>query len=150
MAIFIKRVFALLIASVLTAVIGSITSTYRTVSDLRDIGAPISDSTALSTVFYDIQHFAPLYTLFICIAFIIGFLASGALYKAVKFGRPLIYGVAGAIAIWVMLYLMKHVFFGVPIIAGARDNTGLLFQLFAGGIGGLCFAFLSKAKAEIL
>ncbi|WP_371396570.1 hypothetical protein [Fretibacter rubidus] len=148
MAVFIKRVFALLIASLVAGVTGSVMSTYRTIIDLREIGAPISDGTAFSTALYDVQHFAPLYTLFITIAFLIAFLVSGGLYKTIKFGRPIIYIVAGATAILVMLYLMKQVFFGVPIVAGARDNTGLLLQILAGGLGGLCFALLSKTKAQ--
>lgn len=147
--VFVKRFFALLMSAIITGAIASIMSTYRVIQNLRNIGTPISDGTAASTALYDLQHFAPLLTGFILLAFLVAFLLSGAVFKSVNFGRPIIYTAAGATAIFVMLYLMQKVFFGVPIVAGARDNLGLALQVLAGGLGGFIFALMTRLNTNI-
>lgn len=144
--VFIKRVLALIVTAFFAGISGSIASTYNTIINLREIGAPIADGTAFKTALYDMKHFAPLYIVFILIAFLIAFLVAGGLHKIIKFARPIIYITAGGFAVWFMLYLMQAVFFGVPLVAGARDTSGLLFQILIGGLGGLCFAFLTQPK----
>ena len=146
---FVKRFFALTLSAALTAISASLMSSYRVIGNLREIGAPISDATATLTALYDLQHFAPFFMLFIFIAFLIAFLVGGAVFKTVKFGRTVIYITAGALAIFVMLYLMQKVFFGIPIVAGARDNLGLALQSFAGGLGGFVFSLLTDIKTDI-
>ena len=41
---------------------------------------------------------------------------------------------------------MEQVFFGVPIVGGARDGLGLFFQVLAGSMGGFIFATLTSLK----
>jgi len=96
--------------------------------------------------FYDLFHFGSLYSPFILLAFITAFLAAWSIYKIAGFGRVIIYSFAGAIAMFVMLWAMEQVFFGVPIVGGARDGFGLLLQVLAGGIGGFIFAILTSPK----
>jgi len=50
---------------------------------------------------------------------------------------------------FVMLWAMEQVFFGVPIVAGARDGFGLILQMLAGGVGGFIFAKLSSPKTAV-
>ena len=146
---FVKRFFSLTLSAALAAISASLMSSYSVISDLREIGAPISDATAALTALYDLLHFAPLFMLFIFIAFLIAFLVGGAIFKTVKFGRTIIYITAGAVAVFVMLYLMQKVFFGIPIVAGARDNLGLALQSLAGGLGGFVFSHLTGVKTDI-
>lgn len=141
-----KRFAALLAASFVTMIIGSVFSTQRVIRELSDIGGPVSFGDRLSMSLYDIQHFGSLYWPFITLAFIIAFLAGGGVYRLAKFGRPVIYAVAGAVAMAVMLWAMEQVFFGVPIVAGARDGFGLFLQMLAGAVGGLLF---SKVTASL-
>jgi len=61
---------------------------------------------------------------------------------------PLFMG-AGAVAIAVMLWAMQQVFFGVPIVAGARDGFGLFLQMLAGAIGGF-IVYRGWAKRRVL
>lgn len=143
---FLKRAGFLFLCAAITALIGSLASTLKVASALQDIGAPIASAEISTMVIYDLQHFAPLYFAFIAIAFTIAFLCAGGVFRIAKIARPLIYTVAGAVAIWVMLFLMQQVFFGVPIVAGARDASGLLLQLLAGGFGGLIFALFTRIK----
>jgi len=50
---------------------------------------------------------------------------------------------------FVMLWAMEQVFFGVPIVAGARDGFGLILQMLAGGVGGFIFAKLTSLKTAV-
>ena len=134
--------------SVLTALIASIFSTQRVIGSLGEIGGKVEVGDRLSITIYDALHFGSLYWGFITLAFIAAFNAAWALHKGVKFGRPVIFAVAGAVAMLVMLLAMEQVFFGVPIVAGARDVVGLLLQMLAGGIGGFLFAKLTTRKIQ--
>jgi len=120
--------------------------TQNVLARLGDIGADVSFGDRLSMTFYDIQHLGSLYIIFISIALAVAFLLGGLVYRFAKFGRPIIYMVAGGVAILVMLFAMKAQFFDVHIIAGARDAFGLGLQMLAGAIGGLIFARITKVE----
>lgn len=143
---FLKKAAAIFISAAITAGLGSIASSLKVAQALETLGTPLDEGLKGFMVGYDLQHFAPLYFAFITIAFIIAFLCAGGVYRMAKIARPFIYFIAGAVAIWVMLFLMQQVFFGVPIVAGARDGSGLLLQVFAGGFGGFLFALLTRIK----
>lgn len=96
---------------------------------------------------YDIFYLGKPLLLFVGMAFAIAFLVGGLLHRFVKFGRPVIFAVAGAVAIFVMLFAMKAQFFDVHIIAGARDSLGIGMQMLAGAIGGWVFARLSRGRS---
>ena len=146
-----KRILTLklLIASAIVTFIASIFSTQRVISGLNEIGGKVEFGDRVSMTVYDAVHFGPLYWVFISLAFFIAFTAAWALHKRVKFGRPIIFTIAGLIAMLIMLLAMERVFFGVPIVAGARDTLGLLLQMVAGGIGGFIFARLTARKHAI-
>ncbi len=131
-------------------IVGSAISTQRVIGSLTEIGASVSLSQRLSMTLYDLIHFGTLYGAFICLAFIAAFLAGGLVFRIAKFGRPIVYIVAGAAAMLVMLILMQKVFFGVPIVAGARDDLGLGLQMLAGGVGGYVFHRLSLSRRSTL
>ena len=97
---------------------------------------------------YDIQHLGSLYIIFVSIALAVAFLLGGLVYRFAKFGRPIIYMVAGGTAILVMLFAMKAQFFDVHIIAGARDSFGLGLQMLAGAMGGLFFAWMTGSRND--
>ena len=155
----IKRILAFLLkllilflkvlpASATAMLIASFFSTQKVIGSLDDIGGNVLFSDRISMTIYDAIHFGSLYWGFITVAFLIAFIAAWALHKGVKFGRPIIFIVAGSVAMLVMLLAMERVFFGVPIVAGARDNLGVLLQMLAGGIGGFIFAKLTTPKAR--
>lgn len=99
--------------------------------------------------FYDLTHFGTLYAIFIFLALAIAFSVASGVFKLAGFGRTIVYSVAGAAAMFVMLWAMEQVFFGVPIVAGARDGMGLILQMLAGGIGGFIFARMSAPKPAL-
>ena len=133
------------LAAVITAVIlGVAIQTQNVIARLSKLGADISFSERLSMTAYDISHLGSLYGIFIATALAIAFLAAGFVFRFIKFGRPLIYSIAGGAAIFIMLFSMKRAFFDIHIIAGARDSIGISLQILAGGIGGWVFAHLTR------
>lgn len=141
-----KRILIFIIAVLATATIASIISTNRIINSLDSIGANTSITDRVSMSFYDLTHFGSLYGIFIFFAFMIAFLAAWGVYKIAGFGRIIVYSVAGATAMFIMLWAMEQVFFGVPIVGGARDGLGLFFQVLAGSMGGFIFATLTSLK----
>ena len=144
-----KRLFAWGLAVLTTTVFAVIFQSQNIIARLNGLGGNIGFSERLSVTFFDLTHLGSLYGIFISIALAIAFLCGALVYKIAKFGRPVIYICAGAIAMIVMLLMMKEVFFGVAIIAGARDMTGLAFQMVAGGLGGFVFSKISQAKQGV-
>ena len=149
MNIWIRRLLAWPLAATTTATLASFISSQRVLNALPDPQSSIGMSQRLSTAFYDLHHFATFYGVFILLAFLIAFLSGGLVFRLAKFGRPIVYAVAGAIAMLVMLMGMKNVFFGVDIVAGARDAFGLALQMLAGAAGGYVFAYLTRPLKNI-
>jgi len=144
MNIWIKRLIAWPVATLVCASLAAFVSSQRVLNALPDPQGQIGLAERFSMGLYDIQHFGTVYGLFILCAFLIAFLAGGIVYRFAKFGRPIVYMVAGAIAMFVMLTAMKQVFFGVDLIAGARDGVGLGLQMLSGAVGGYVFARLTQ------
>lgn len=130
----------------LTTVLAVFFQTQNVIARLGGIGAEIGMADRLSMSAYDISHLGSLYGIFIGVAFIAAWFAAGGVFHFAKFGRPLIYAVAGAVAMIVMLFLMKRQFFDIHIIAGARNAVGLTLQMVAGAAGGLVFERLTRPK----
>ncbi len=146
---FFRRIGAWLAAVFVTVILGVLFQTQNVISRLGNLGADINMGERVSMTAYDVTHLGSLYGIFITIALGIAFLIGGLLHRSVKFGRPLIYSVAGGTAILVMLFLMKQAFFDVHIIAGARDALGITLQLLSGAIGGWVFAYLTRHLSAI-
>ena len=141
------RVVPAWVMAVLTTVIFAVIfQTQNVVTRLDGIGADVGLWDRLTMTGYDLIHLGSLYGAFIAVALLMAFLAGGLVYRFAKFGRPIVYLVAGAVAMVVMLSLMKEVFFGVPLIAGARSTVGIILQMSAGALGGLVFAWASRHK----
>lgn len=132
------------LAVLATVLVGVVFQTQNVIARLNDIGANVSLTDRLSMTSYDIIHLGSLYGAFIAIAFLIAFLAGGIVFHLAKFGRPFVYVVAGAVAMLIMLFAMKQVFFDTHLIPGARDALGISLQMLAGAIGGLVFARASR------
>ena len=141
-----KRLGILLISVIATVFVASVISTNRVINSLAKVGGDSSLGDRLSMSFYDFTHFGTLYGIFIFLALSIAFAAAWGVFKVARFGRPIVYAAAGAIAMFTMLWSMEQVFFGIPIVAGARDNFGLILQMLAGGIGGFIFAKLTARE----
>ena len=143
-----KRAILAWIAAVLTtAVLGSIFQTQNVLARLSGVGADISVVDRIGMTGYDLFYFAKVLGIFVSVALLVAFLAGALLIRLSGLNRAVVYAGAGAVAMAVMLYLMKNAFFGVQLVAGARDSIGFAFILIAGALGGLVFARLSRRRA---
>lgn len=139
-----KYVVSWFAAVVTTTVLAVILQTQNVLARLVGVGANVTIGERLSMTAYDVLHLGGLYGAFIALAFMVAFFAGGLVFRFAKFGRRIVYVVAGATAMTVMLYAMQTVFFGVPLIAGARSGFGIGLQMLAGGLGGYIFSHLSQ------
>ncbi|CAE7404991.1 fyuA [Symbiodinium microadriaticum] len=84
----------------------------------------------------DILGMGPIYAILIAIALAIALPTASWASRLISVPRPLVYAAAGGVAMLTMLVLMEQVFFGLPLISGARTTSGLLAQTAAGIIAG--------------
>jgi hypothetical protein len=76
------------------------------------------------------------------IALFIAFLIAGALARFIGF-RAIVFGVGGALALFVLFTIMRNVL-GTVGIFGARGPYGLAAQMAVGAVAGVLFARLSR------
>lgn len=146
---FLKGYLGPLFAAVIVTIItGVVFQTQRVISMMKGIGGEVSINERLSMTFYDLQHLGSLYGVFIFIALLIALTMALFLSKAKPSLAPWFYIGSGAIALIVLLFAMKQVFFDIHIIAGARDGFGQVLQMIAGALGGFVFWQLRKKSAQ--
>lgn len=135
-----------LLGSFVTTLIGVSLQTQNVIARLNDIGADIGIGQRVSMTVYDIIHLGSVYLIFVSVGTLIAYSLGLWVYRLAGFGRSIVFAVAGGTTLLVMLLLIKEVYFGVHILAGARDGLGILMQMTAGAFGGLVFAWLTAPK----
>lgn len=145
---FFKRIGGWFAAVFATVVLGIGFQTQNVLAKLNAIGADVGLGDRLSMTGYDIFYLGKPYFIFVGISLAIAFLAGGLVFRIAKHGRTLIFTTAGAVALFVMLYAMKEVYFKIPIIAGARDGFGIGLQMLAGAVGGFVFSKINQTKNQ--
>ena len=136
----------LVLASLFMALAGVIVQTQFVLAALSEAGAGITAQDRISMTLADIAGLGPLYLVFILIGFLIAFLAGALVVRFTPLPRTLVYAVAGAVCMFVMLTLMREVFFGVPVISGARSLAGEISQAVCGAAAGNFFAWLTSRQ----
>ena len=139
-----RLVFVYIIAVVTMAALGVVAQSLFVLSGLGAVGAQIGPADALAMILDDLRGLAPLYGIFIAIGFAIALPVAALAGRLLPAPRALIFAAAGLVCMAVMLTLMKEVFFGVQVIAGARSMAGFWCQALAGGLAGLAFAALTN------
>lgn len=142
MAVAIRGVVVWLVCVAGMAVTATIVQTQFVISALTDVGAQITMADRLSMTLADLMGFGPLFAGFIALGFAIAFFAGWLVRRMVKLPPAAAYGAAGAVCMSLMLYLMEQVFFGVPVIAGARTAAGVAAQTGLGALWGAMFGQL--------
>lgn len=141
-----NRIIAFIVSALVATVLANIFSTQFVIAGLNANGGDIGMNGRLSMTAHDLLNFGPLYAVFITLGLAIAFLAGSIVYRFAKTGRTLVYVVAGIVCFIVMLWAMKNVFFGVPVVAGARSMLGVIFQTLAGAAAGYIFARMTAPK----
>jgi hypothetical protein len=138
------------LASVLTAyTLASVCQSLFVLAGLAHAGANMPRGLWLHTIWYDFTHLAfggkyVSYGMTIMEGFAIALPVAAVIHKYSGWNRLLLYSLAGATAIAVILYALQIRFLGLALITGSRGTAGVACQLLAGALGGAVFAVLSK------
>jgi len=143
MAIFFRVLIALLLASLTTAIIGSVFSSQFVIAELISIGAEIPLSTRISMTLDDFG-ILPALILLTAVCFVVAFTIAALCNKYIGGKRLVWYIAAGAIGLMTTLLIMKAVVL-VTAIAGTRSAFGFLSFGLAGAMGGWLFATLTRS-----
>ena len=145
-----RRLVAFVVAAVVMVLLGSAAHSYF-VQQAWSSAAGHADGTAPAAIpFLDritwaahdlVGMFLP-YCTVTSIALFVAFVIAGGLVRFTGF-RAIVFGLAGALALFVVFTLMKRLL-GTVGIFGARGPSGLAAQMAVGAVAGVLFARLTR------
>ena len=117
---------------------------------LSGIDMPVTFTVLISSIYHDFVLMTltsaqpplpplPLLPVLISIGLGISFGVTWIVLRWIKTQKKYAYGIAGAVALAFIFYLMPLLFFGVDMLAGARTLTGKIILIFCGYLGGHFF-----------
>lgn len=142
------RVLHFLLALLGTAAVCCVAASQFNLARLAGMGVSVPVSDRLAVTAHDLVSMGPLYGALIGVALVIAFPVTGLLMRWFSGKRTLLYVLAGAAALAVLLFAMNHAF-GITLIAAARSPAGFLSQVIAGAVGGWLFAYLTRSKSAV-
>jgi hypothetical protein len=130
-------------ALLVTYVLAVVLATASAMSSLRGMGVEVPALTQVQATWHDLLGMASTYLLLILLALVIALPVAALLSRPLAAWRPLLFMLAGAVAMLVMHMLLEAVLLVTPV-AATRTPGGLLGQCLAGALGGLVYALLSR------
>ncbi|MFT4993719.1 MAG: hypothetical protein ACI965_000740 [Paraglaciecola sp.] len=127
-----------LIAVLCTFILASLAHSQFVLAELRALGIKIDLANRLTMSIDDLLGLLPIYAPAIGLSLLVALGTAALLKKYRPQLTPLLYPLAGFVAILVMLLAM-HPILGITLIAGARSTLGFVSQCLAGLIGGWLF-----------
>jgi hypothetical protein len=147
-----RRVVAFVVAAVAMVVLGSAAHSFfvqRAWSSAAGhafgtapVAIPFADR--ISWAAHDLVGMIVPYSLVTSIALLVALLIAGALARLTGF-RAIVFGVAGAMALFVLFTILRNVL-GTVGIFGARGPAGLAGQMAVGAVAGVLFARLTSPR----
>lgn len=137
-----RAVFAYLVAVLVTALVGSVVQTQFNLAALATLGAEIDPGLRLSTTLDDLLGFTPAWGGIVAVGLLLALPLAAWLGRRWPAWRTALCGLAGAVAVFTALGLMRLAL-GLSAVAAARSVGGLLALVLAGALGGWVFARLS-------
>ena len=126
---------------------------------LSGIDMPVTFTVLISSIYHDFVLMTltsaqpplpplPLLPVLISIGLVISFGVTWIVLRWIETQKKYAYGIAGAVALAFIFYLMPLLFFGVDMLAGARTLTGKIILVICGYLGGHFFGSrLSKGES---
>lgn len=142
-----KRVAAFFSSALICFIIASVFHSIFVLNGLLQLDITISWADRLSMIVSDLIGLLPGYGSIIVIGLLIGYLIIGLLRRFITLPAVLAYAIGGLLsllAIHLLMYPLMH----ITLIAGARSEAGLIFQLIAGAIGGALFGGLIQKTSK--
>ena len=117
---------------------------------LLSVDMPVTFTVLISSIYHDFILMTltsaqpplpplPLLPVLISIGLMISFGVTWIVLRWIKTQKKYAYGIAGAVALAFIFYLMPLLFFGVDMLAGARTLTGKIILVICGYLGGHFF-----------
>lgn len=148
----VRRIVAFVVAALVMVVLGSFAHSLfvqdawsqaaAQIEGTDPVAIPVADR--VSWILHDLVGLEPLYGGLTGVALLIAFLAAGLLARFTGL-RPIVFAVAGAVAIFVLFTIMKMQL-GTVGVFGARGPMGLGAQMAVGLLAGLTFALLTRPR----
>ena len=145
----IKKILFFLLSIFLTSFLVGAQTTILNLMWLSSLEMPVTLMVYISSIFKDFYMLSlspvvgmlpisipPLLPTLIFLGFLISFSVTWLALKWVKVEKKYAYGIAGAVALFFIVYLMPVVFFGVDMLAGARTPLGKVSLIICGYLGG--------------
>lgn len=139
------RLLTAFLASAATAyVFASAFYTSQVIAAQSEFSFVMTRGQQLSAYGDNLLGLAPTYGVILTVTLLIGFAVAAGVKRVLVPLAPIAYPVAGAVAVFVMLWMVENLVIsgGVGVLAGARGLVGTGLQMLAGALGGIVFAIL--------
>ena len=146
-----KKVVSLALSILFVSFLVGAQTTISNLIWLTSIDMPITLGVFFSSIYHDFVFMSltpappapfPLLLSSITFGFFISFSVTWIVLKWIDVQKKYAYGIAGALALVSIVYLMPLIFFGVDAFAGARTLIGKVILIICGYLGGYFFGFI--------
>jgi len=144
----VKKVGFLFLAILLVSFLVGAQTTVFNLMWLSSVDMPVTFGVLISSIYHDFVLMTltpappaplPLLPTIISLGLFIAFGVTWIILKWTGIEKKYAYGIAGAMALVFIVYLMPLLFFGVDMLAGARSTIGKISLIICGYLGGHFF-----------
>ena len=144
----VKKVGFLFLAILLVSFLVGAQTTVFNLTWLSSVDMPVTFGVLISSIYHDFVLMTltpappaplPLLPTIISLCLFIAFGVTWIILKWTGIEKKYAYGIAGAMALVFIVYLMPLLFFGVDMLAGARSTIGKISLIICGYLGGHFF-----------
>ena len=144
----VKKVGFLFLAILLVSFLVGAQTTVFNLMWLSSVDMPVTFGVLISSIYHDYVLMTltpappaplPLLPTIISLGLFIAFGVTWIILKWTGIEKKYAYGIAGAMALVFIVYLMPLLFFGVDMLAGARSTIGKISLIICGYLGGHFF-----------
>ena len=144
----VKKVGFLFLAILLVSFLVGAQTTVFNLIWLSSVDMPVTFGVLISSIYHDFVLMTltpappaplPLLPTIISLGLFIAFGVTWIILKWTGIDKKYAYGIAGAMALVFIVYLMPLLFFGVDMLAGARSTIGKISLIICGYLGGHFF-----------
>ena len=144
----VKKVGFLFLAILLVSFLVGAQTTVFNLIWLSSVDMPVTFGVLISSIYHDFVLMTltpappaplPLLPTIISLGLFVAFGVTWIVLKWAGIQKKYAYGIAGAVALVFIVYLMPLLFFGVDMLAGARSTIGKICLIICGYLGGYFF-----------
>ena len=143
------RIFALLVALVVSTLVGSVIQTQINLHAISEIGPVIELNQRINTTLHDLIFFAPLFAVVMAVTLIIAIPIAHfvSTFQKRQFTAWCI--VAGGVGLYVAFQLINAFTPPPTLIAATRGSLGTLLMILSGCLAGYLYARLTRSLRKV-